>query len=174
MRVLAVEAAHPWEVFIEQDRGACGAKPGGPGVQVLDQQARMRLAGRAEVLFRAEVQLDAMAAEPAAAAGCKHWLNSSSSRAYVRYRPTGTALGCVTEASDLLIAIRGFALAEQQVIRFALDHLAGETASPGGGQGHRKVAGDLHVLRVAGTGAQSGILRLPHASIMAREAHGWP
>ena len=33
-----------------------------------------------------------------------------------------------------------------------------------GGQGHRKVAGDLHVLRVVDTGARSGILRLPHAN----------
>jgi len=33
-----------------------------------------------------------------------------------------------------------------------------------GGQGHRKVAGDLHVLRVVDTRARSGILRLPHAS----------
>src|SRR6266702_1855248 len=33
-----------------------------------------------------------------------------------------------------------------------------------GGQGHRKVAGDLHVLRVVDTGGRSGILRLPHAN----------
>ena len=33
-----------------------------------------------------------------------------------------------------------------------------------GGQGHRKVAGDLHVLRVVDTEVRSGRLCLPHAS----------
>ncbi len=71
-RVLGVEAAHPGEAVVEEDGSACAAKPASPGVQAADQQARMRLAGRAEVLLHAKVQLDAMAAEPAAAAGGEH------------------------------------------------------------------------------------------------------
>src|ERR1700733_9822620 len=69
MRVLTVEAAHPREIFVEENGGACSAKPVGPGVQVMDQQARMILAGGAEVVLHAEVQFDVMAAEPAATAG---------------------------------------------------------------------------------------------------------
>src|SRR5215469_18238536 len=70
--VLAVEAAHPGEVPVEENRGPRRAQPAGPAVQIADQQARMRLAGRAEVLLHAEVQLDAVTAEPAATAGGEH------------------------------------------------------------------------------------------------------
>src|SRR5450631_3757546 len=71
MRVLAVETAHPREIVVEVDRSACGAQPGGPGVHVMDEQARMSLAGRAEAVLHPEMQLDAVAAEPAATAGCE-------------------------------------------------------------------------------------------------------
>jgi hypothetical protein len=37
VRVLAVEAAHPGEVVVEEGRSAGGAKPARPGVQVADQ-----------------------------------------------------------------------------------------------------------------------------------------
>src|SRR5215469_11802766 len=67
--VLAVEAAHAGEVFVEENRGARRAQPAGPVVQIADHQARMRFAGWAEVLLHAEVQLDAVTAEPAATAG---------------------------------------------------------------------------------------------------------
>jgi ATP sulfurylase len=67
-RVLAVETAHTREVFIEANQSVRGAEPVSPGVQVTDQQARMRLAGRAEVLLHTKVQFDAVPAEPAAAA----------------------------------------------------------------------------------------------------------
>ena len=72
VRVLGVEPAHPREVVVEPDRSARGAQPVSPGIQMADQHARMRLAGRAEVLLHAQVQLDAVAAEPAAAAGREH------------------------------------------------------------------------------------------------------
>jgi hypothetical protein len=69
VRVLAIEATPPREVVIELHGSGSGAKPARPGVQVADQQAGMCSAGRAEVLLHAEVQLDAVAGEPAAAAG---------------------------------------------------------------------------------------------------------
>jgi len=37
VRILTVEAAHPGEVFIKEDRGASGTKPAHPLVQVMDQ-----------------------------------------------------------------------------------------------------------------------------------------
>ena len=43
-----------------------------------------------------------------------------------------------------------------------------------GRQGHRKVAGDLHILRVVSAGARSEIMCLPHANIMTPQGRGWP
>jgi hypothetical protein len=60
--VLAVEAAQAGEVVVVGHRVAGRAQPGSPGVEVLDQQAGVRFAGRAEVLLDAEVKLDAVTA----------------------------------------------------------------------------------------------------------------
>src|SRR5260221_2892836 len=69
VRLFAVEPAHAWEVVIGDDGVARRAQPFRRGIQIRDEQAGMGLAGRAEVLLDAEMQLDAIAAKPAAAAG---------------------------------------------------------------------------------------------------------
>ena len=82
VRVLGVEPAHPREVVVEPDRSAHGAQPASPGIQMADQQARMRLAGRAEVPLHAQVQLDAVARnqQPPRAASTGGFASSPKSR----------------------------------------------------------------------------------------------
>src|SRR5262249_26157691 len=72
MRVLGIKAAHPREAVIEQNGSTGAANPVSPGVQIMDQQAWMCLASRAKVVLHAQVQLDPVATEPAAAPGCEH------------------------------------------------------------------------------------------------------
>src|SRR5205823_3752818 len=68
VRVLAVEAAHSREPIIE-GHGVPGVpQPPRPGVEPGHEQAGMRLARGPEALLHAEVELYAVAAEPAAAA----------------------------------------------------------------------------------------------------------
>src|SRR5207244_13646801 len=66
-RVLAVEAAHAGEP-VEPHRVPGVPQPPRPGVEPGHEQAGMRLARGPEVLLHAEVELHAVAAEPAAAA----------------------------------------------------------------------------------------------------------
>jgi hypothetical protein len=65
----------------------------------------------------------------------------------------------LTDTADANQGDKSLSLPEQRPEFVQLPFSANE-----GGQGHRKVAGDLHVLRVVDTGARSGILCLPHAN----------
>jgi hypothetical protein len=68
VRVLTVEAAHAGELVIEAHRVPGVPQSARPGVDPGHQQAGMRLAGGPEVFLDAEVEFDAVAAEPAPAA----------------------------------------------------------------------------------------------------------
>jgi hypothetical protein len=68
VRVLAVEAAHAGELVIEAHRMPGVPQPACPAVDPGHQEAGMRPARGPEVFLDAEVQLDAVAAEPAPAA----------------------------------------------------------------------------------------------------------
>jgi hypothetical protein len=57
VRVLGINPAHPREPIIEQNGSTRAAKPVSPGVQIVDQQARMCLASRTEVVLHAQVQV---------------------------------------------------------------------------------------------------------------------
>jgi hypothetical protein len=67
-RVLAVEAAHAGEPVIEVHGVPGIPQPPCPGVEPGHEQAGMRFARGPEALLHAEVELYAVAAEPAAAA----------------------------------------------------------------------------------------------------------
>ena len=69
---MAVEAPHAEKIVIEVDIETSSAQTRGPRIKILDEQSRMRLASRAEVLFHPQVQLDAEAAEPAATTSGQH------------------------------------------------------------------------------------------------------
>ena len=71
VRVVAVEAAHPGEPVIEEHRVSGVTQAPRPGVEPGHEQAGMRLARGPEVLLHTEVELYAVAAEPAAAARCQ-------------------------------------------------------------------------------------------------------
>jgi hypothetical protein len=67
VRVGRVEPAHAGELVVETDGIPGGGQPAGPLVDASNEQTGVRLAGRPEVGLHAEVQFDAVTAEPAAA-----------------------------------------------------------------------------------------------------------
>lgn len=70
MGVLGVEAPHPGQLVLAApvDRVAGGGQPGGEVVEVGAEQGDVGLAGGAEVVGDAEVQLGAVPGEPATTA----------------------------------------------------------------------------------------------------------
>lgn len=69
MAVVAVEAPHAREIVVEGDVVASRTKSRSPSFEIVDQQARMGLSCRAEVLLDTYVQFDAVTPEPASTAG---------------------------------------------------------------------------------------------------------
>ena len=67
--VVAVKAPHAREVVVERHIVASRTKSRSPSVEIVDQQARMGLSCRAEVLLDTYVQFDAVTPEPASTAG---------------------------------------------------------------------------------------------------------
>jgi hypothetical protein len=72
VRVAGVEAPHAGEVPVELSGVAGCREPRRPGVDAGDEDGRMRFARRAEVILYTEMKLDAVPAEPAAAARREH------------------------------------------------------------------------------------------------------
>ncbi|MET8340948.1 hypothetical protein ABZV14_31600 [Streptosporangium canum] len=76
--VFAVKATHPREVIVKGNGVSGLVQPPGPAGEVTDQDARVRLPCRPEVGLNAEVQLDVVATEPAAATGGESGSSSGS------------------------------------------------------------------------------------------------
>nr|BFE83949.1 hypothetical protein GCM10020093_065500 [Planobispora longispora] len=72
MAVLAVEAAHAGEVIVVGDGISGLGEAAGPGVEILDQEGGVGLAGGTEVGLDSEMQLDAVPPEPAPAPRGEH------------------------------------------------------------------------------------------------------
>jgi hypothetical protein len=73
VRILAVEAPHPWELVIEPHRVPGVPQSVRPGIQSGYQQARMGFARGPEVLLDANMEFYVVAFEPATAACGQYW-----------------------------------------------------------------------------------------------------